>query len=191
MLTASFIRENRDLVVNRLKIKNFHDSRMIDKIIETDNKRRAIQAQTDIKQAELNNYSKEIGNLMKAGNQQEAGILKNRMTRLKEEIRASQQHHNDIITSLNDLLIQIPNIPHELVPAGKGEQDNQLIRQGGKMPEHRKDLMPHWDLIKKYDIIDFELGIKGRVQYYSVLLSPSFWMRTSGPVTRNFCLRCW
>lgn len=160
MLTVSVIRENRDLVINRLKIKNFHDSEMIDKIIATDNERRAIQAKTDSKQAELNNYSKEIGILMKSGNQEEAGMMKTLMISLKEEIHTFQQRHNDIVAILNDLLIQIPNLPHEKVPSGKGEKDNLLIRSGGKIPEPGKDALPHWDLIKKYDIIDFDLGIK-------------------------------
>jgi seryl-tRNA synthetase len=160
MLTVSFIRDNRDLVINRLKIKDFNDSQLIDKIIETDNERRSIQAITDSKQAGLNNYSKEIGILIKSGNQQEAGMIKTRMAGLKEEIHSLQRQHNDIVTILNDLLIQVPNIPHESVPAGRGEKDNLLIRSGGKIPEPGKDTLPHWDLIKKYDIIDFDLGTK-------------------------------
>ncbi|KPK88085.1 MAG: seryl-tRNA synthetase [Bacteroides sp. SM23_62_1] len=160
MLTVSFIRENRDLVINRLKIKNFHDSQIMDQVIRTDNERRTIQAGTDKKQAELKNYSKEIGILIKSGKQKEAETIKTRMAGLKKEIHALQKKHDDIVTILYDLLIQIPNLPHESVPAGKGEMDNILIRSGGKIPEQTKDAVPHWELIKKYDIIDFDLGIK-------------------------------
>jgi len=160
MLTVSFIRENKDIVTKRLMIKNFHDSHLIDTIITHDNERRRLQANTDLKQAELNNFSREIGKLVKSGNQKEAEKVKARMISLKEEIRSLQQRHSEIVANLNDLLIQIPNLPHETVPSGKGEKDNLLVRSGGKIPEHTKDTSAHWDLIKKYDIIDFDLGIK-------------------------------
>jgi seryl-tRNA synthetase len=160
MLTVSFIRENRDFVINRLKIKNFHDNQIIDDIIANDNKRRRVQATTDGKQSELNNFSREIGKLIKSGHQKEAEEIKNRMSGLKEEIRKLQQQHTEIVANLNDLLVQVPNLPHESVPPGKGEKDNKLVREDKYTLKSGKGLLPHWDLIKKYDIIDFDLGVK-------------------------------
>jgi len=160
MLTVSFIRDNRDLVINRLKIKNFRNSRIINTIITTDNKRRTLQENTNLKQADLNKFSKEIGKLMKSGNHKEADKIKNRMINLKKKIQILKQRQTEIDAKLKDLLIQIPNIPHKSVPAGRGEKDNLLIRSGGKIPEPGKDNLPHWNLIKKYDIIDFDLGTK-------------------------------
>jgi len=160
MLIVSFIRENRDFVINRLKIKNFYDSQLIHDIIANDNKRRHIQAITDGKQSELNNFSREIGNLIKSGHHKEAEEIKNRMSGLKEELRKLQQQHNEIAAHLHGLLVQVPNLPHESVPPGKGEKDNKLVRKGKYTLKPGKGLLPHWDLIKKYDIIDFDLGIK-------------------------------
>ena len=160
MLTVSFIRENRDIVINRLKIKNFHDNQIVDDIIANDNERRHVQATTDSKQSELNNFSREIGELIKSGQQKEADKIKNRMSGLKEEIRMLQQQHTEIVANINDQLIRVPNLPHESVPPGKGEKDNQLVREGKNILKSGKGLLPHWDLIKKYDIIDFDLGIK-------------------------------
>ncbi len=160
MLTIPFIRENRDIVISRLKIKNFNNTSVIDEIISTDNERRALQAKFDSKQNELNSCSKEIGNLIRSGDNDGAKTMKDRMASLKEELKILHQNHAELAGKLDTLLIQVPNLPHESVPAGKGEKENVVIRSGGEIPQLDDSALPHWDLIKKYDIIDFELGIK-------------------------------
>jgi len=160
MLTVPFIRENRETVISRLKIKNFNNTSVIDEIISTDNERRALQAKFDSKQNELNSCSKEIGNLIRSGDNDGAKTMKDRMASLKEELKILHQNHAELAGKLDTLLIQVPNLPHESVPAGKGEKENVVIRSGGEIPQLDDSALPHWDLIKKYDIIDFELGIK-------------------------------
>jgi len=160
MLTVPFIRENRETAISRLKIKNFTNTSVIDEIIAIDNERRALQARCDSKQNEVNSYSKKIGTLIRSGDNKGAEAMKERMTSLKDELKILNQNHTELASKLDTLLIQIPNLPHESVPPGKGAQDNVVIRGGGVMPELDNSALPHWDLIKKYDIIDFELGTK-------------------------------
>jgi len=160
MLTIPFIRDNRDTVISRLKIKNFINTSVIDEIITADNGRRALQAKCDSKQNELNSCSREIGNLIRAGDNEKAKVRKERMTSLKDELKILNQNHAELVAKLDTLLIQVPNLPHESVPPGKGEKENVVIRSGGEVPKLDDSALPHWDLIKKYDIIDFELGIK-------------------------------
>ncbi|MFC2112066.1 serine--tRNA ligase [Bacteroidota bacterium] len=160
MLSISFIRENRDDLITRLKIKNFSAEELIDKILEVDNDRRTQQLSQDTLQSTLNNRSKEIGALFKAGKQDEANKAKQETTGLKEKIKLLQQAQAETMNKLQEMLVQVPNIPHRSVPAGKGENDNELIRDGGNMPDLHVDSVPHWDLISRYDIIDFELGNK-------------------------------
>jgi len=160
MLTIPFIRDNRDTVISRLKIKNFINTSVIDEIITADNGRRALQAKCDSKQNELNSCSREIGNLIRAGDNEKAKVRKERMTSLKDELKILNQNHAELVAKLDTLLIQVPNLPHESVPPGKGEKENVVIRSGGEVPKLDDSALPHWDLIKKYDIIDFEWGIK-------------------------------
>lgn len=160
MLTVPFIRENRDIVISRLKIKNFTNSSVIDEIISIDNERRALQSKCDSKQNEVNSYSKEIGTLIRSGDNEGAEVMKARMTDLKDELKILNQNHTELAAKLDTLLIQIPNLPHESVPPGKGDKENIVTRGGGEIPELDNSALPHWDLIKKYDIIDFELGTK-------------------------------
>jgi seryl-tRNA synthetase len=160
MLSISFIRENRDVLIERLKIKNFQGEELIDEIIEADNKRRSLQLRQDTLQASLNAKSREIGALFQAGRQKEANEAREATTSLKEEIRKLQQAQSESLARLQELLVQVPNIPHESVPPGKGEKDNVIMREGGRMPELDDECLPHWDLVTRYDIIDFELGNK-------------------------------
>lgn len=160
MLTVPFIRENRDLVISRLKIKNFLNTSIIDEIIVLDNDRRAIQVNFDTKQNELNSNSKEIGSLIRSGDKGEADKMKDKISGLKDELKVLHQRNAELAEKLEGLLIQIPNIPHESIPAGRGATDNVIIRSGGKVTQLDDNAIPHWDLIKKYDIIDFELGTK-------------------------------
>jgi len=160
MLTLRFIQENRDFIIERLKIKNFDATELIDHILELDNKRRSSQAAMDDNKAELNKLSKEIGQLFKNGKVEEANQVKEKNTQLKENIKKQSESSNQIEKELTQLLVQLPNIPNELVPPGKGEQDNVEISNGGTKPELVQDALPHWDLARKYDIIDFDLGNK-------------------------------
>jgi len=160
MLSISFIRENRDVLIERLKIKNFQGEELIDEIIEADNERRSLQLRQDTLQASLNAKSREIGALFQAGRQKEANEAREATTSLKEEIRKLQQAQSESLARLQELLVQVPNIPHESVPPGKGEKDNVIMREGGRMPELDDECLPHWDLVTRYDIIDFELGNK-------------------------------
>src|SRR6056297_3857592 len=160
MLTLRFIQENRDFIIERLKIKNFDATKITDQIHALDKERRSTQAAMDDHKAELNKLSKEIGKLFKNGNIEEANKVKEKNAQIKENIKEQSESLNKIEEELNLLLVQLPNIPHESVPPGKGEQDNVEINSGGTKPELAQDALPHWDLAKKYDIIDFELGNK-------------------------------
>lgn len=160
MLTLKFIQENKDSVIERLKIKNFQAENIVSQILDLDQKRRSNQNSMDSNQAELNKMSKEIGMLFKNGKAEEANLLKEKNTELKVTVKSQGDELTAIEKQLNDLLVQIPNIPHESVPVGKGEEDNLEVKSGGEIPELHKGAMPHWDLAKKYDIIDFELGNK-------------------------------
>lgn len=160
MLTLRFIQENRDFIIERLKIKNFDATKITDQILALDKERRSTQAAMDDNKAELNKLSKEIGKLFKNGNVEEATKVKGKNAQIKENIKEQSESLNKIEEELNLLLVQLPNIPHESVPPGKGEQDNVEIKSGGTKPELAQDALPHWDLAKKYDIIDFELGNK-------------------------------
>jgi len=160
MLTLNFIRENKQLLIERLKIKNFDASGIINRIMELDNQRRETQQKTDSLQSELNSISKEIGQLYKKGRREEAESVKQRTVKIKEETRKLNSMLGSILDELNSELVKVPNIPNELVAPGKSEEDNVQVKKGGVITELIKNPLPHWDLAKKYDIIDFELGNK-------------------------------
>lgn len=160
MLTINLIREKKDFIIERLKIKNFNAEEIIDKILVLDANRREIQTKADLLQGDMNRISKEIGVLMKDGKKAEAGAAKEKTYNLKEEIRTLSEKLGPLDTDLRDEIIKLPNLPHEMVPPGHGADDNVKVREGGKMPDLNNAAMPHWDLIKKFDIIDFDLGIK-------------------------------
>ncbi len=159
MLTLKFIQDNKELVVERLKIKNFDAAAIVDNIIELDNRRKVTQVEAESFQQEMNALSKSIGQLFKSGKAEEANQAKARTGELKDKIKALNTSLDEITTQLNEQLVSLPNIPNDIVPAGKGEEDNVEVKSGGTMPQ--LDIKePHWDLIKKYDLIDFELGTK-------------------------------
>jgi len=160
MLTLNQIREDRDFIIERLKIKNFNASEIIANIIELDTRRREIQTKTDALQNEMNLISKEIGSLMKAGKKDEAEAAKQKTYTLKDEIRTLSEKTGPIEADLKNELVKLPNLPHSSVNPGKSAEDNVTVKQGGVIPELSGDALPHWELIKKYDIIDFDLGIK-------------------------------
>jgi seryl-tRNA synthetase len=160
MLTLKYITENTADVITRLAKKHFDGTAIIAQVIELDNARKAAQVQVDTASAELNSLSKEIGMLMKQGKQDEANQAKEKTVELKEVIKTLGDQQSDAEQKLNDLLVQIPNLPHDSVPAGKHAEDNLVERAGGEMPNLPEGAVPHWDLAKKYDLIDFELGVK-------------------------------
>lgn len=160
MLEINFIKENKDLVVKSLSKRNLDSSFMIESVIEIDIKKRKIQTELDSLLHQLNLISKDIGDLFKKGLQKEAQILKEKTVKLKEN---SKKLNDDLITTkeeLQSILNKLPNIPHELVPVGKSEEDNVEIFSDGDIPKLTGESLPHWELAKKYDIIDFELGNK-------------------------------
>jgi len=160
MLTINNIRENKDFVIERLKVKNFKNLELIDTALELDNQRKQIQLKTDGIQSEMNQIAKEIGAMIKDGRQAEAEQLKARTAELKESARQFNEQLERTEKELLAALILIPNLPHSSVPVGKTPEDNEVVRTGGTMPTLHEKAMPHWDLAKKYDIIDFELGVK-------------------------------
>ena len=161
MLTIKLIREQKSEVIKRLKIKNFNAEQIVDQIILKDDERKEVQNKLDQSLAEANNIAKIVGQLFKDGKVEEANAAKEKTASLKTEAKELGNILNDIETSLYELIVQIPNLPGELVPAGKGAQDNEIVKSGGVIPELNKDeVVPHWDLAKKYDLIDFELGNK-------------------------------
>lgn len=160
MLTLKFIEENRDFVIERLGVKHFKNVEVVDQIIELNKKRKQLQNQNDSLQSELNKIAKEIGLMFKEGKAQEAEAAKQRTSELKEQQKQGSLELDEIEKKVNDLLIQLPNLPHSSVPKGKTPEDNEVVRTGGNMPTLAKESAPHWDLAKKYDIIDFELGNK-------------------------------
>jgi len=160
MLTLKYITENTDDVIARLAKKHFDGTAIIAQVVELDGLRKVAQVQADTASAELNILSKEIGLLFKEGKQVEADQAKEKTIELKEIIKSLGDQQSDAELKLNELLVQIPNLPHASVPEGKRPEDNLVERSGGIMPDLPADALPHWDLAKKYDLIDFELGVK-------------------------------
>jgi seryl-tRNA synthetase len=160
MLTINHIRENREKTIERLRIRGFNADDIIDKVLEADEYRRNIQKNQDSKQAELNALSKEIGILIKNKNDKQAQAIREKTLKLKEEIKELNLGFTRAQSDLIELLKQIPNIPHKSVQGGTGPENNEIIRSGGEMPRFNFKALAHWDLAKKYDLIDFELGNK-------------------------------
>lgn len=161
MLQVAFIRENRETVLKGLNKRNFKNAEeMVDKTILADEERRAIQTELDAILAESNKLSKDIGDLFKSGETQKAGILKQKTIQLKDKSKELTENLQQKATELQELLYLIPNIPNEIVPAGTSAEDNLNVFQEGEIPKLHEGAMPHWELAKKYDIIDFELGNK-------------------------------
>ncbi len=160
MLTLNLIREKKDFIIERLRVKNFEAADIVNRILELDSARREIQSRNDTMQGEMNRISKEIGSLIKDGKRAEADAAKQKTYSLKEEIKSLADKLIPVENELRNEIIRLPNLPHESVPPGHGADDNVKVREGGIMPEISEPALPHWDLIKKYDIIDFDLGIK-------------------------------
>ena len=160
MLTLKYITENTEDVIKRLAKKHFDGTEIIARVVELDRTRKATQAQVDAKSAEMNTLSKQIGMLFQQGKQAEAGEAKAKTTVLKDEIKSLNDRLGETEKTLQELLVLIPNLPHESVPEGLHAEDNVVEKMGGHMPDLPADALPHWELAKKYDLIDFELGVK-------------------------------
>lgn len=160
MLQVNILRQNPDWVKERLTVKNFAHLHLVDEIIALDDDRKRLQAEFDNLQSKINTASKSIGTLMAQGRKEEAEILKNEVASLKPALEPLKEKANDTEAKLHNALIQLPNLPNEKVPAGKSADDNEVVREGGVKPVLHADALPHWDLIKKYDLIDFETGAK-------------------------------
>ena len=161
MLQVNFIRENKATVLQGLAKRNFANAEtIIEQVLTADENRRATQLELDNILAESNKISKEIGVLYKSGQAQKANILKEKTGQLKESSKDLSEKLNGFSDELDALLYQIPNVPHASVKAGKSEEDNENIFSEGAIPDLGENALPHWELAKKYDIIDFELGTK-------------------------------
>ncbi len=160
MVQVPNIRENKEAYIEALAKRGFDASEIFEAVLNTDEKRRATQAKLDEVLSQSNNLSKEIGMLFKNGEVEKANEVKAKTTSLKETSKQLSDELNTANEKLQELLYNIPNIPHESVPAGSDENDNEEIFQEGEVPVLHEGALPHWDLIKKYDIIDFELGSK-------------------------------
>ena len=160
MLALQFIRENRDLIIEAQKKRNFNAETIIDEIIKLDSLRRSNQTELESKLAKANIIAKEIGALFKAGNDKKAADLKNKSSELKTSSKVIQDKLNDLENKILELRIQIPNLPNEDVPYGVSEKDNEEVFKSAKHINLTKQALPHWELAEKYDIIDFDLGSK-------------------------------
>lgn len=160
MLQLQVVREEKDKIIAALQKRNIDAAPLLEKVLQLDEKRRTTQSLLDNTLAESNKLSKEIGMLFKSGKAQEANVLKEKTGGLKEDSKRLGDELNTAAKELQDLLYQIPNIPNDLVPSGNSEDDNEQIFIEGDIPTLDSSALPHWELAKKYDIIDFELGVK-------------------------------
>ena len=160
MLQIAFIRNNKEEVKQRLAVKNFAEVDLVDEILSMDEERKKLQLEFDSTQAKVNSTSKEIGQLMAKGQKEEAENKKQDVATLKLSLQPFSDKLAIVEKELQDLLVKLPNLPSDKVPPGKTPADNIVVRAGGEEPRLSKDAVPHWDLIKKYDIVDFETGAK-------------------------------
>lgn len=159
MLNIKLLRENPSFIIERLAVKNFDAETIIAKTAELDVKRRNAQTEADSLLASQNSIAKEIGVLMKEGKKEQAESAKSRVAQLKESSKSIEMKMDEYAKELNELLLLLPNLPHSSVPSGKTPEDNVIVRDGGEIPSLKTSL-PHWEIAKKYDIIDFDLGVK-------------------------------
>lgn len=160
MLQIAAIREHKDAFIEALKKRNLDAAPLLEKAISLDEKRRSLQAQLDETLAESNRLSKEIGSLYKSGKTAEANELKAKTGSLKDSSKELGEQLTNAVDALQSVLYNIPNIPQDSVPAGNSDEDNEVVSQHGEIPKLVDNALPHWELAKKHDIIDFELGNK-------------------------------
>ncbi|KVV13394.1 serine--tRNA ligase [Flavobacterium sp. TAB 87] len=160
MLQITFIRENQEQVIKALAKRNFDAQSVVEEVVQLDEKRRATQVELDTVLSESNRLSKDIGELMKSGEKAKAAILKEKTVVLKEKSKDLSDKAEALAFALTQKLYTLPNLPAEIVPEGKTPEENLNVYQQGEIPVLHEGAMPHWELVKKYDIIDFELGTK-------------------------------
>lgn len=160
MLQLNYIRDCKEEAITKLAIKQFDATTILDEVIALDDQRKKTQADLDNVLAQSNQIAKEIGLLFKNGEVEKANAAKAQTAALKEESKSLQEKQNTINQQLQELLVQIPNIPHESVPSGKTPEDNEIVSEEGTIPDLGNHKLPHWELASKYDLIDFELGNK-------------------------------
>ena len=160
MLHINKIRDNRDSYIEQLKIKNFDVSTLIDAVISKDDERKVTQQKADELLSKGNQLAKQIGELYKTGKAVEANVLKEESSTIKESSKALQTKQSELEKEIQDILVQIPNIPYPTVPAGKSDADNVTLKEVGAIPTLMESAKPHWELTSDYNLIDFELGNK-------------------------------
>lgn len=160
MLQIAFIRENQEKVIKALAKRNIDAKATVDEVVQLDEKRRATQVELDTILSESNKLSKDIGDLMKAGEKAKAAILKEKTVHLKEKSKELAEKADALANELQEKLYTLPNLPADIVPEGKTPEENVNVFQEGAIPVLHEGAQPHWELVKKYDIIDFELGNK-------------------------------
>jgi len=160
MLQISYIRQNKDLVKERLAVKYFAEPELVDKIIDLDDEKRKLQLESENIQSKANSISKEIGQLFAKGLKDEAAAKKQEVESLNATIKPLKEKLDETEKQLDEWLVKLPNIPSEKVPAGRTPDENVTVKEGGKKPQLVSGALPHWDLAKKFRLIDFELGNK-------------------------------
>lgn len=160
MLQLNYIRQNPEMVKQKLAVRNFREVEIVDEIIRLDEDRRKLQLESEQIQSRLNTAAKEIGQLMSKGARDEAENKKAEVASLKSSIQPVVDELNALEKQLQDTVIRLPNLPHDKVPAGKTPENNVVVRESGRKPALPASAVPHWDLIRKYDIVDFETGAK-------------------------------
>ena len=160
MLHIPYLREHKNEIIEKLKIKNFEANEIIEKLLNKDDSRKATQKELDSLLSKSNQLSKQIGELYKSGDTEKANELKEQTASLKEQSKALQDRYAAFEKDIQDILVQIPNVPHLSVPKGISDADNKIIKESGKNPKLSDNAKPHWELTTDYDLIDFELGNK-------------------------------
>lgn len=160
MLQVSYIRDNREAVLTRLAVKNFKQPELVDELIALDDSRKQTQNRLDSTAAEANAASKRIGDLMRTGQKAEADQLKQQTGTWKEDIKQLTEQLNSIEQQLQQKIVLLPNLPHTSVPTGVTAEDNETVLENGEKPSLPTGALPHWELAAKYNLIDFELGVK-------------------------------
>jgi len=160
MLQISYIRENKEKVIEALQKRGFKEIEKIEELIRLDESKRSIQSQSDIIASQANAAAKQVGELMRTGKREEAEAIKINSSDYKEQIKSFAEDITKLDEKIHEILVIIPNIPHESVPAGLTVEENEIVFQYGEDPDLSQEALPHWELTSKYDIIDFEVGTK-------------------------------
>ena len=160
MLELSRIREQKEDIIEKMKVRNFDTEAHLNNVIKLDEERKNTQTSLDHNLAEANKIAKSVGQLFKEGKQEDANALKAKASRLKISSQELKSKLSELEDAIRNVLYLIPNVPNAIVPKGNSEEDNEIILEEGAIPTLHADAIPHWELAKQYNIIDFELGVK-------------------------------